>query len=98
MPCPSLTMSQTCLAEDVPVCPVVLDADCVIAEWSSWAECSSSCDGGNKVRNRTVTAPATGAGTDCGLYVVMAYVVLTSGNRCRHRLYGAVSAGVGVQQ
>eukprot|EP01128_Nolandella_sp_AFSM9_P000118 TRINITY_DN1019_c0_g2_i1.p1 TRINITY_DN1019_c0_g2~~TRINITY_DN1019_c0_g2_i1.p1 ORF type:complete len:835 (-),score=95.18 TRINITY_DN1019_c0_g2_i1:2-2281(-) len=43
--------------------PQVCDVDCVVTDWGQWGSCSASCDGGNQTRTRTVTTPATGAGT-----------------------------------
>eukprot|EP00437_Effrenium_voratum_P009113 CAMPEP_0181425668 /NCGR_PEP_ID=MMETSP1110-20121109/15276_1 /TAXON_ID=174948 /ORGANISM="Symbiodinium sp., Strain CCMP421" /LENGTH=1604 /DNA_ID=CAMNT_0023548859 /DNA_START=40 /DNA_END=4854 /DNA_ORIENTATION=- len=45
-----------------PVCNAV---DCVWDTWDSWSECSRTCDGGQKSRNRTIYMPPSPGGKPC---------------------------------
>jgi len=44
------------------------DQDCVMKEWTEWAECSKACDGGTTKRQRFVSSPATGTGKCADLW------------------------------
>ncbi|KAI5606502.1 SCO-spondin, partial [Silurus asotus] len=40
-------------------------ADCVLSEWSSWSECSESCNGGVSVRRKTILQMPEPGGVAC---------------------------------
>ena len=40
-------------------------SDCQVSPWSAWSACSVLCGGGERTRNRTVTADATCGGANC---------------------------------
>ncbi|CAD7963513.1 unnamed protein product [Amoebophrya sp. A25] len=40
-------------------------ADCVLADWGSWGECSKSCDGGQQERTRSIESAAKFGGEPC---------------------------------
>jgi hypothetical protein len=54
-PCPALLESQSCI--DKP-CPL----DCRVSDWTAWSDCSKSCGGGERSRERTIDAPALHGG------------------------------------
>lgn len=37
-----------------------------MAEWGAWSNCSQPCNGGQRIRQRSVTRPSFGAGLPCG--------------------------------
>ncbi|KAH8581593.1 extracellular protein with 3 TSP1 domains and an EGF domain [Cryptosporidium sp. chipmunk genotype I] len=39
--------------------------DCIVSEWSSWSQCSSSCQIGTRSRTRLILRPASFEGTTC---------------------------------
>eukprot|EP01128_Nolandella_sp_AFSM9_P002256 TRINITY_DN1263_c0_g1_i2.p1 TRINITY_DN1263_c0_g1~~TRINITY_DN1263_c0_g1_i2.p1 ORF type:complete len:1221 (-),score=195.21 TRINITY_DN1263_c0_g1_i2:230-3892(-) len=57
-PCPPLTSVVSC---NLGVCP----ADCEVSEWTEWTDCSLSCGGGSRDRERSVTSPTAGTGAEC---------------------------------
>ncbi|XP_030052234.1 SCO-spondin [Microcaecilia unicolor] len=58
-PCGSETLeTRDC---NTQLCP----ADCVMSDWSTWSECSSTCGGGVSERNRSVLAPPEPGGREC---------------------------------
>jgi hypothetical protein len=54
-PCPALLESQSCI--DKP-CPL----DCRVSDWTAWTDCSKSCGGGERNRERTIETPALHGG------------------------------------
>lgn len=60
--CDSTLRAMPCNNHECPVANVT-HADCEVSPWGSWEACSASCGGGVQARRRSVTKPATGAGT-----------------------------------
>jgi len=56
--CPILEAIQEC---NVHKCPV----DCVENPWEGWSACSAGCDGGIKMRTRSIKTHAARGGTAC---------------------------------
>jgi len=62
--CPQLTESRPCLQSfhgDLDSCPT----DCVVGDWSAWAECTAICGGGRSQRQRNVTSYPSSRGVTC---------------------------------
>jgi len=60
-PCTGVTSeTQPCNSE---ICnePV----DCIVGPWDEWTDCSASCGGGERFRERTIQQPATHGGKPC---------------------------------
>jgi len=50
----------------VPVeCGLPEPEPCALGQWSDWGSCSSSCDGGQKLRMRQLLSPARNGGEPC---------------------------------
>ncbi len=45
--------------------PAPQDQDCVWGDWSDWSACTSTCDGGQKTRDRSVITAPRGMGKHC---------------------------------
>lgn len=58
--CPELIEMVPCQGEP---CVVV---DCELSEWDDWSECSETCGGGVKFRERTIEVEPTPDGVQCG--------------------------------
>ncbi|KAM8881275.1 SCO-spondin isoform 1-T4 [Synchiropus picturatus] len=56
--CDSTVETEAC---KMSTCP----AGCLLSEWSTWSECSASCDGGMSVRSKTVIRQPEPGGADC---------------------------------
>jgi len=56
--CPELNQTTWCV--DRP-CPV----HCEVSEWSSWSECSRTCDNGTQIKLRDVWKETAHGGADC---------------------------------
>ena len=56
--CPRLTETVEC---NTQVCPV----DCRVSDFSEFSPCTRECDGGTRIRTRTILAPPVGAGAVC---------------------------------
>ncbi|KAL4229485.1 Thrombospondin type 1 repeat-containing protein [Mactra antiquata] len=50
---------------EVVSCQVACDVDCLLTEWISWSECSSSCDLGQQMRIRDIVEEPKGNGRQC---------------------------------
>lgn len=48
---------------DAGPCPGIVD--CLLSNWEEWSECSSSCDGGQQARVRSILHPASEHGVGC---------------------------------
>jgi len=57
-PCDQTTQTRSCNSH-------ACDKDCEVGEWTEWGTCSKDCDGGRKMRQKFVTAPAKGNGVQC---------------------------------
>lgn len=58
--CPKLTQSRRCGQVKCPL-------DCVMSEWSGFAECSAECGGGVKKMTRAVLSDAENGGKACSI-------------------------------
>ncbi|XP_072234960.1 SCO-spondin [Leuresthes tenuis] len=56
--CAEIMQRDTC---DLSPCPV----GCLLSEWSTWTECSSTCGGGVSLRNKTILQEPEPGGTAC---------------------------------
>lgn len=54
-PCPKLHVMNRC---NEHLCPVHAQ----VGPWGDWSECSRNCDGGTRLRSRSVTSPASNGG------------------------------------
>merc|ERR1719373_1167912 len=59
MECPATEGFESCNEDPCPV-------DCVTEDWGGWSACSAECDGGTMARARSVRAPASNGGEECG--------------------------------
>lgn len=66
--------------EPISGCSVEPTEDCQLTEWSSWTNCSSSCGGGQRFRQRLVAVPAAFGGKPCAADTKMAMACNTE--RC----------------
>lgn len=58
----NLELSQTAMCESGVQCPRV---DCQWADWLPWSDCSASCSGGQRTRDRHVLTAPKGTGAAC---------------------------------
>jgi len=58
MPCPKLHATVPCNEEPCP-------RDCSVSSWTEWSQCSASCGGGRRQRQRQVLMRARGTGRPC---------------------------------
>jgi hypothetical protein len=58
--CPFLDESQTCSDQNCPT-------DCVLAEYTEWSTCTTTCGTGQKTRTRTIDTDVADGGVACGV-------------------------------
>jgi hypothetical protein len=58
MMCPQLERAKKCKQQKCPV-------DCVESQWSGWSKCTKDCEGGIRVRTRSVLTKAKNGGKAC---------------------------------
>jgi len=58
VPCPALEEEEPCNTDQCPV-------DCEVEDWSSWSECSATCGGGTRTRERKVVQEPENGGAAC---------------------------------
>jgi len=56
--CPALEEEGSCNTDQCPV-------DCEVEDWSSWSECSATCGGGTRTRERKVVQEPENGGAAC---------------------------------
>jgi len=56
--CPTLEEEESCNTDQCPV-------DCEVEDWSSWSECSATCGGGTRTRERKVVQEPENGGAAC---------------------------------
>jgi len=56
--CPALEEEESCNTDQCPV-------DCEVEDWSSWSECSATCGGGTRTRERKVVQEPENGGAAC---------------------------------
>merc|ERR1719318_2037260 len=56
--CPALEEEEPCNTDQCPV-------DCEVEDWSSWSECSATCGGGTRTRERKVVQEPENGGAAC---------------------------------
>jgi len=56
--CPVLEEEEPCNTDQCPV-------DCEVEDWSSWSECSATCGGGTRTRERKVVQEPENGGAAC---------------------------------
>ena len=59
-PCAQLSEMQACETQSCPV-------DCIMDPWSAWTQCTKSCGGGHRTRQRSVFKEASSGGVACGI-------------------------------
>lgn len=52
-------------ADIIEACGFGEKVDCAVGSWSDWSECTRTCDGGQRSRNRTIATPAANGGSPC---------------------------------
>merc|ERR1719270_1751499 len=57
-PCPALEEEEPCNTDQCPV-------DCEVEDWSLWSECSATCGGGTRTRERKVVQEPENGGAAC---------------------------------
>ena len=57
---------KECICEDIPEITTVVNlVDCAWADWGSWADCTSTCKGGQQTRIRAIASDAQYGGVNC---------------------------------
>lgn len=64
---PGVTPSGEWLSDDIPAnCDTPDPAvDCVMSDWGMWEQCSKSCGGGQRTRERSIQTPNKNGGKPC---------------------------------
>ena len=66
-PCPYLSQSRACNGDACPSGTVVSGdkLNCILSDWSSWSDCSSSCGGGTQTRTQSIMQLPANGGSEC---------------------------------